>query len=166
MYSPLCSNAVLGVTSANYISDGVTLSCEKNILTPVFFPPRTIKKTGAATTSHEKIAVDNFFSESPIIPRSFLRAARYHDRYHGRDTRPRIRRFWKIKFIAFTARAATLHNRASTDETQKVYYQRWLTPVVGADIIFTRARASSARASTNTVNMFWTGRTEFPHVDS
>lgn len=67
--------------------------------------------------SREKIAVDNllFFSESPIIPRSFLRAARYHDRYRGRDTR--IRRFWKIKFIAFAARVASLHNRVSADET-------------------------------------------------
>lgn len=44
MYPPLCSNAVLGVTSANYISGGVTLSCEKNILTPVFFPPEDDQK--------------------------------------------------------------------------------------------------------------------------
>lgn len=64
-----------------------------------------IKKLAAATTSREKIAPDNFlfffcfFSESPIIPRSFLRAARYHDRYHG--PRSHIGRFWKIKFIAF-----------------------------------------------------------------
>lgn len=96
MRSPIYiySDAVLRI-KVLIISGGVTLSCGKNFNARFFYPPRAIKKLVAATTSREKIAVDNlflfFFFESVIIRRSFLRAARYHDRYRGRDTR--IRRF-------------------------------------------------------------------------
>lgn len=87
-----------------------------------------------------------FFSEtSPIIPRSFLRAARYHDRYRGRDTRSPIRRFWKIKFIAFAARGATRCIIGCPPTKRRKYITSDGSPVVGADIIFMRARVSFAR---------------------
>lgn len=80
----------LGRQSANYISPATTPRCqaEKNILTAALLPTAggTIKKPLQQRQRRvKKIAVDNFFSESPIIPRSFLRAARYHDRYHASD---------------------------------------------------------------------------------
>lgn len=88
-----------------------------------------------------------FFGNPPIIPRSFLRAARYHDRYRDPGyARPRIRRFWKIKFIAFAARAATRCIIGCPPTKRRKYITSAGSPVVGADIIFMRARVSFARA--------------------
>ena len=73
-----------------------------------FFPPRAIKNLVAATTSREKIAVGNFFfRKSPYHPSFVSTSCALSRSLRSRDMRPRIRRFWKIKFIAFAARAAT-----------------------------------------------------------
>lgn len=125
------------------------MSCGKNILTPRFFFQQERSKISSRQQRRaKKLRSTNFFFRKPppIISRSFLRAARYHDRYRGRDTRSRIRRFWKIKFIAFAARGATRCIIGCPPTKRRKYITSAGSPVVGADIIFMRARVSFARA--------------------
>lgn len=114
-----------------------------------FSPPRAIKNLVAAATSREKIAVGNFFfRKSPYHP-SFVSTSCALSRSlpRPRYAATRIRRFWKIKFIAFAARAATRCIIGCPPTKRRKYITSVGSPqAVGVDIIFMRARASFARA--------------------